>query len=117
MPTPEFHPDDIAWVRANSRPVTTAVGLRSADVPDLAVLLKLTELRAELTAPLQTVPTPTTPRWQRWGPHTTRTLAMVRPEKRGWHLPVVIHQLIGGKHWSLAVITVGPYTKDREGGS
>lgn len=53
-------------------------------------------------------------RWDRWGPHTERRLAVVRPEARGWHLPVVIHQLIGGKHWSLALLRVGEYTKDPE---
>lgn len=65
-------------------------------------------------------PTPAAPapehrgpgRFDRWGPHTERRLAVVRPDARGWHLPVVIHQLIGGKHWSLALIRVGEYTKD-----
>ena len=52
------------------------------------------------------------PSWRRWGSHTNRNLAIVNPTKRAAHLPVVIHQLVGGKHWSLAVVVTGAYTLD-----
>ena len=56
------------------------------------------------------------PSWRRWGPHSNGNLAIVRPTKRGAHLPVVIHQLIGGKHWSLAVVVTGTYMLDESPG-
>lgn len=52
------------------------------------------------------------PSWRRWGPHSNGNLAIVKPTKRGAHLPIVIHQLVGGKHWSLAVVVTGAYTLD-----
>lgn len=54
------HLDDVAWVRAHSRPVTTNAGILSSDVPDLLVLERLRELRHELT-PWRTPPVCSTP--------------------------------------------------------
>lgn len=114
-PLPPFHPDDLAWVQENARPVTTEVGIRSSYIFDAAVLARLGELRDELAPPAPTTINPDRPTsWKRWGPHTNRNLAVVRPGARGWHLPVAIHQILGGKRWSLALIVVGPFTKDPE---
>lgn len=114
-PTPTFHPDDVEWVRTNRRPVTTGVGIRTAAVPDVLALEGLTELRAKLTPKPVTAPAPQRPAgWRRWGPHTSRDLAVARPDARGWHLPVTIHQLFGGKRWSLAIVQVGSFTKAPE---